>query len=409
MIDPTSPFSRAESRILVVDDRVENLLAMEALLAPLRRTVVSVRSGSEALRRLLQEEFAVVLMDVEMPDLDGFETAALIRARPRTSALPILFLTAETGEMGRMMKAYAQGAIDFLVKPVDPDILRAKVGFFVELYERGELIRRQQLELAERRRAEVESRRAAELEKQLVGIVGHDIRGPLSAILATAQVQLRKQELPGDQRRALERIERSTERIQTIVSALLDFTRARVGNGIPLEKGAVCLEELVRRIVDEQSVVHPERAICFEARQTRVLGEWDGGRLSQVVSNLLDNALKYGTPEVPVQVVLDATEDDAVLEVHNQGEPIPPQKLEHLFQPFARGEDGDNHARTSLGLGLYIVREIVRGHDGDVEVQSSAEEGTCFRIRLPRRALRDPRRLNAVVPPARFAVSGLAH
>lgn len=379
--------SSGKPRVLVVDDRAENLFAMEALLSPLGSPVVAVRSGPDALRALLKEDFAVVLMDVQMPGMDGLETASLIRGREKSATLPILFMTAETQQKAKALQAYKLGAVDFLVKPVDPTILLAKVGFFVELYERGEVIRRQELELVERRRAELESKRASELEKQILGIVGHDIRGPLSAILATAQVQLKAKNLPDGQAKALQRIERSTVRIQKIVDDLLDFTRARVGKGIPLEKSEVCLVELIQRLLDESTAVNPDREFRFVHHEATVPGLWDAGRLSQVFANLLDNAVKYSPPKSPIDVVLQSAPDQATLEVRNGGSPIPAQKLAMLFEPFSRGEDSGTHARTSLGLGLFIVREIVRRHEGTVEVASDAEAGTRFKVTLPRHAV----------------------
>lgn len=371
------------SRILVVDDREENLLAVKAVLQPLHKEIVYARSGVDALGWLLREEFAVVLLDVEMPVMDGIETAELIRSRPRHQHLPIIFVTAHNSDMQRVLRGYELGAIDFLAKPLVPEILRAKVGFFVELYERGQLIRSQERELLERRQAEEEARRAAVLEKQLVGIVGHDIRSPLSAILATAQVQLRKgNDLKDDQRRAFERIERSTQRIRQIVELLLDFTRARVGRGIQLQKAAVCLAELCHRIVDETTAVHPGRQIVLDGAEQPLVGHWDGGRLSQVVANLLDNAVKYSPPHSPVRVTLRRSGESAVLEVTNGGAPIPAEKMAQLFEPYVRG-DGDAQNRAGLGLGLFIIRQIVRGHGGEVEVVSD-EQGTTFRAILPR-------------------------
>lgn len=370
-----------QSRVLVVDDRPENLLAISAVLEPLGKEVVTASSGAEALRRLLKEDFAVVLLDVEMPEMDGIETAELIRARPRHTHLPIIFITAERRDLRRVLRGYALGASDYLTKPLEPEILCAKVGFFVELHERGELILRQARELDERRRTEEEARRATVLEKQLVGIVGHDIRTPLSAILATAQVQLRRQELPAEQRRAFERIERSTQRIRQITDLLLDFTRAHVGRGIPLEKSPTCLVEIARRIVDETAAVHPQRTVTLRCDGERLVGLWDGARLAQVVANLLDNAVKYSPPEAPVQVSVRSSGTIAVLEVHNEGDPIPPQRLAELFDPYVRGESADAHARASLGLGLFIVRQIVRGHGGEIDVASN-DGGTTFRVTL---------------------------
>jgi signal transduction histidine kinase len=318
-----------------------------------------------------------------MPGPDGFQTAELIRARPRSAAMPIIFVTGAAQDLSRVIKGYATGATDYLVKPIDPDVLRAKVGAFLELRKRGELIRRQERELDERRRAELEARRANELEQQLVAIVGHDVRGPLSAILATAQVQLRNGDLPEPQRRAFERVERSAQRITQIVALLLDYTRARIGRGIPLERTRACLVELARRGVDEFEAGHPHRQVRFRADAEHVVGKWDASRLSQVLSNLLDNAAKYGGADEPIEVVVRAAAAEASLEVRNGGPPIPHEKFTTLFKPFERVRGNDEHAGSSLGLGLFIVREIVRGHQGAVEVSSSADEGTRFRVRLP--------------------------
>ena len=373
-----------DARILVVDDRQENLIALEAVLEPLGREVVCVTSGEAALRRLLQEDFAVLLLDVEMPGMDGLETAALVRARVRTEHLPILFVTGNAGDSQRILKGYAQGAVDHLLKPVDPDVVRAKVAFFVELYEKSALIRRQQLELVERRRAEEEARRTSELEQLVMGVVGHDIRSPLSAILATTQVTLRKGGVDDDQRRVLERVERSAQRIRHIVDMLLDVTRARAGGGIPVVRERVCLAGVLRRLVEEAEAAHPNRKlrIYVQSSEDAVWGEWDAARLSQVFGNLLDNALKYGPPQLPITLTLTRRDDAAMVAIHNHGPPIPAGVLATLFEPFRRAQEQDPHARQSLGLGLYIVREIVRAHGGRVDA-SSNEDGTTFRVSLP--------------------------
>ncbi|RKG97328.1 hybrid sensor histidine kinase/response regulator [Corallococcus carmarthensis] len=378
------------ARVLLVDDVPANLLALEGILEPLGQHVVSVRSGDEALKALLLDEYACVLMDVQMPGLDGLETARLVRTRERTRHLPILFITALSRETAYVTRGYEYGAVDYLLKPVDPDILRAKVSVFVELYLRGEKLRQQALELAERRRVEEELQRAAELEQQLLGIVGHDIRTPLAAILTTANVQLTREALPESQRKAFERVARGGERIHRIVDQLLDFTRARVGGGIPVVPGAGDLNELCRRLVDELRAARPERSIQCDFAHDSLPGVWDLDRLAQVVANLLDNALKYSPHDTPVRLrTYEQGADCVFLEVQNAGAPIPAHVLPTLFQPFRRG-DGPGQ-RESLGLGLYIARSIVEAHGGTLRVESTPESGTVFSLCLPRQALADTR------------------
>ncbi|WP_233577391.1 hybrid sensor histidine kinase/response regulator [Citreicoccus inhibens] len=382
--DTASHVGRA--RILVVDDVPANLTAMEATLEPLGQQVVSVQSGAEALKALLLDDYACVVMDVQMPGLDGLETARLIRARERTRHLPILFITAISREATYVTRGYAQGAVDYLLKPVDPDILRAKVSVFVELYLRGERLRLQDVELAERRHAAEAQARATELERQLVGIVGHDIRTPLSAILATAQSQLALAALPGAQRKAFERVLRGGERIHHIVDLLLDFTRASLGAGIPVSPREGDLNELCRKVVDELRTVHPQRVIQGEFSRDSLPGVWDLDRLGQVVANLLDNALKYSPPDSPVRLTTRVSGSElAIVEVHNAGAPIPAHLQARLFEPFRRGDEATTtSAREGLGLGLYIARSIVRAHGGSLRVTSSATDGTSFVVCLPR-------------------------
>lgn len=377
------------ARILVVDDVPANLMAMEAVLAPLRQEIVLAGSGEAALAHLLRMDFAVILMDVQMPKLDGLETARLIRARERTRYIPIVFITALSREAAHVTRGYAEGGVDYLLKPVDPEILRAKVSAFVELHQQRERVKAQALELASQRSAQAALLQARELEEQLLGIVGHDIRSPLSAVLASAQAQLASRTLEPSQRRAFERIARSGQRISSIVDLLLDFTRARVGGGIPLVRRRTDLLELCRSTIDELQAAHPERTIALEAGATSLWGEWDGDRLAQVISNLLDNALKYGAPGAPIQVTLRARPDGTVaLCVHNEGEAIPPEDRATLFEPFRRAAADDANARGSLGLGLFISRELARAHGGEVEVRSD-ETGTDFEIHLPLTAPRE--------------------
>lgn len=373
------------ARILLVDDVPANLLALEAILESQEQELVMVRSGEEALRELLRGDFACILMDVQMPGLDGLETARLIRSRERTKHLPILFITALSREAAYVTRGYAQGAVDYLLKPVDPDILRAKVRVFVDLYLRGEEVKRQALELAARRRAEEELQRATELEQQLVGIVGHDIRTPLSVILTSAKNQLASNRLEPEQRKAFERVARGGERIQRIVDLLLDFTRARLGGGIPVIPQAGDLNDLCHRVVDELNVARPGRIIQCDFARDCLHGTWDLERMAQVLSNLLDNALKYSPEGSPVRLSTWEKGEAVFLEVHNAGEPISPELLPHLFQPFRRGGT-DAMVRESLGLGLYIAHSIVQAHGGSLSVRSSAEEGTAFRVCLPRRS-----------------------
>ncbi len=375
---------RGRSKILLVDDSPANLLALKAILEPLGQELVEALSGEEALRHLLVEDFAVILMDVQMPGLDGLETAALIKGREKSRHIPIIFVTALSREIHFVVKGYSSGGVDYLLKPIDPDILRAKVTVFVDLYQRGEFIKQQALEISERKRVEAEIERAYQFQQMLVGIIGHDIRSPLSALLATARMLLNMGELTPKQAAAIERISRSGARIEGIVKVLIDFAQARIGGGIRVDPVPMDLKELPARVVEELQPVHP--ALQLEATSSGdTRGEWDPERLMQVMVNLVDNAAKYGDLARPIRVHVAGVEDEVVLEVHNFGAQIPTDQIALLFEPFRRGAQSAETVKVSLGLGLYIVAELVKAHGGSVEVRSTAEEGTTFRVRLPRR------------------------
>jgi PAS domain S-box-containing protein len=238
-------------------------------------------------------------------------------------------------------------------------------------------------DITEPKRLTAEMRARADFERQLIGIVSHDLRNPLSAIGLAVSVLLQRG-LDARQARHALRIQRSAERATRMIRDLLDFTRARQGAGIPVYPKPVDLHEVVHAVVDEVHAAAPERRIDAEYTGSGA-GTWDPDRLAQVLSNLLGNALQYSPPDTGVRVVSRGEEHGVVLEVHNQGTPIPPEQQPRIFEPLERGlEQPEDRGGRSIGLGLYIVRSIVHAHGGTVEVRSTATEGTTFTVRLPR-------------------------
>ncbi|HEX8436251.1 HAMP domain-containing sensor histidine kinase [Archangium sp.] len=241
-------------------------------------------------------------------------------------------------------------------------------------------------EVTRRRQVEEELRRIMELQEQFIGIVSHDVRSPLSAILMSAR-QLRHLELEERNRRVVDRIERGGQRIEQVVRLLVDFTWARMGKGIPVRPKPLDVHALCAQVVDELKATRPQRVV--ELRGTPAWGMVDPERLFQVLANLVENAFKYGAADQPVTLSTSEVDDELRVEVHNQGEPIAPELLPKLFEPFSRGAQTEETVKLSLGLGLYIVREIVHAHGGKVEVSSTREAGTTFTLRLPRQQVGD--------------------
>ncbi|HZH12827.1 MAG TPA: PAS domain-containing protein [Archangium sp.] len=226
--------------------------------------------------------------------------------------------------------------------------------------------------------------RARQFEQQLIGIVSHDLRNPLQAILLGTASLLRREEMDEHTTKAVARIRSAAERASRMVKDLLDFTQARLGGGIPLVPRPTNLHTLIRETVEEVQASHPERELRVEA-QGEGGGSWDGDRLAQVVQNLASNAVKYSTPGTPITVRSRGDSERVELEVHNSGVPIAPEALGRLFQPMQRATAQPDSTGRSVGLGLYIVAEVVRAHGGRVEVTSSQAGGTTFTVRLPRR------------------------
>jgi two-component system sensor histidine kinase/response regulator len=358
-------------KCLLVDDLEENLLALAALLRRQDVEILTARTGSEALELLLLHDVALALLDVQMPEMDGFELAELMRGSERTRQVPIIFITAGARDQHRVFKGYESGAVDFLFKPIEPHILQNKADVFFQLH-------RQKQQLAHELREKTETLR---LNEMLTAVLSHDLRSPLNAVLTSALlIQRRSTEEPVKQ--TADRILSSGRRMSRMIEDMLDMARARLAGGIPLKREPADLGALVDRVVSEVQAAYPERRIEVVQAGDRG-GNWDGERLAQVASNLLGNALQHGDASGVVRVTVDGTRSAAVvITVENSGT-IPSDLLPQLFDPF-RGARRQTGRTEGLGLGLYIVQQVVIAHGGSVDVQSGNDNRTAFVVRVPR-------------------------
>ncbi|WP_395845781.1 ATP-binding protein [Cystobacter fuscus] len=247
----------------------------------------------------------------------------------------------------------------------------------------------------ERLRAESAIQTRLDFEQKLIGIVSHDLRNPLSAILMGTSLLMRRETLDARTTQSLVRIQSAAERATRMIKDLLDFTQARLGGGLRIERRPMDMHQLIQGVMDEVEVAWPEREIRLQ-RQGDGQGEWDADRMAQVVQNLVTNAIKYSPAESPVYVTLHGEEAEVILSVANQGPPIPADKLTSIFEPMQRATAEVDKAGRSVGLGLYIVKRILDAHEGRIEVVSTPQEGTRFTVWLPRQAaprgLDSPRR-----------------
>ncbi|WP_395815223.1 ATP-binding protein [Archangium minus] len=355
--------------ILLVDDNTDMRHYLQRLLAE-HWTVEAVADGVMALEAARKRVPDLILSDVMMPGLDGFGLLRELRADPRTQTVPVILLSARAGEEATVEGMNA-GADDYLIKPFSARELLARVSA--------------QLALSRmRQEALQEARKRAEFEQQLIGIVSHDLRNPINAVLLSAHALLKREELNERSTKNAARIITSAERASRLIRDLLDFTQARLGTGIPVYRKPVDLHAVTRAALEELHVAFPERELLIE-HEGDGCGEWDGERLGQVVQNLVGNALRYSPEGTPVRVVIRAEEGHLLLSVSNQGQPIQEDLLPRLFQAMQRGASEMDPSTRSVGLGLFIVDHIVRAHGGTIDVKSSEAEGTTFRVRLPRR------------------------
>ncbi len=359
-------------KLLLVDDLPENLLALSALLRRADVELLQARSGAEALELLLVHPVALALVDVQMPEMDGFELAELMRGSERTRTAPIIFVTAGASDERRVFKGYDTGAVDFLFKPIDPHILRSKVDVFIELAQ-------QKQQLAQQLREKTETLR---LQEMFTAMLGHDLRGPLSAIVM-GSILLEKKAPDEATRKSATRTLTSAKLMGHMIADMLDLARVRLAGGIPIRLEPVDLGALFQEAIDEQQAAAPDRRIGIEASGD-LAGQWDGARLTQLGFNLIGNAIQHGDAAAGVDCTLDGTQPGTVfISVSNAGL-IPAETLPHIFDPF-RGRETHRTRGDGLGLGLYIVDQIARAHGGQVEVRSD-ERRTTFRVALPRHA-----------------------
>jgi signal transduction histidine kinase len=346
---------------------------MRELLRDQNVDVLFARSGREALELLLENDVALALVDVQMPEMDGFELAELMRGAQRTRDVPIIFVTAGSRDQLRVFKGYELGAVDFLFKPIEPHVLRSKTSVFFELY-------RQRLELAR----QLQERTAAlQTSQMFMAILSHDLRNPLHAILTGAELILLRS---GDEtaQKAASRIRSSGQRMSGMIEQLLDLARVRLGGGLEIAPQAFDLGELVRRVAGENNAAGGQAQLQIE-QSGDLSGRWDPVRLGQVASNLIGNALKHGAAGAPIRLELDGTQTEQVtLRISNSGS-IPESLRSCLFDPF-RGRDPSKASERGLGLGLYIVQQIVRGHGGEVSLAAGDPTLTTFVVELPRNA-----------------------
>ena len=390
--------SNIQAKLLIVDDLPENLLALEALIKREDRVVYKALSADEALSLLLQHEFALAILDVQMPGMNGFELAELMRGTEKTKNIPIVFVSAAGRELNYAFKGYESGAVDFLHKPLDIHAVKSKVNVFVDLYRQSKAMKQQVVALEQSRReqeellkqlqrTQLELEQAVRMRDDFMSIVAHEVRTPLNGLIL--ETQLRKMHLARDNASAftldkmhamVDRDERQIKSLIRLIEDMLDVSRIRTGK-LSIRPTRFDLVQLVSNLLQNftPQVKAAESSVTLTAEQP-VVGSWDEFRIEQVISNLLTNALRYGAHS-PIDVRVYNQDGQARVEVQDRGIGIGEENQKRIFQQFERVS-----AKTvvaGLGLGLFISEQIVAAHGGTITVESRIGEGALFRVCLP--------------------------
>jgi len=369
--------------VLLVDDHEENLVALEAVLGDLGCELVRARSGNEALRCLLKQKFAVMLLDVQMPEMDGYEVARYARDNLHTREVPIIFLTAANQTEAAMLRGYGSGAVDYLLKPFNPSVLRSKVRVFLELASSRQ---RLALTMRELEQARQEAERASRFKSQFLANMSHELRTPLNAIIGFGELLEDPQSgsLTPEQSEFVRHIVASGKHLVDLMNDILDLARIEAGR-VEIRRERVATASLIESVRDVVRAMAVKKGIDLVCNVDGRLPDahLDPVRVKQILYNLLSNGIKF-TP-VPGQVRLNATADDRalVLSVQDTGIGIRPSDRARLFHEFERIDPERGPKQEGTGLGLALTKKLVELHGGSIEVESEPGKGSTFSVRLP--------------------------
>ena len=376
MTQPDEPIT-----CLLVDDLDENLIALEAVLRSTGVVCLKARSGEAALELLLVHDVALALLDVQMPGMNGFELAEFMRGSERSRHVPIIFVTAGSADQQRRFQGYEAGAVDFINKPIEPDVLRSKASVFFDLFRQKRQITAQRYELESLAAA---LRAADQRKNEFLAVLGHELRNPIMALGAG----LRLIERRGDAETAAmvhAEMGRAITHIARLVEDLLDITRIDQGK-ILLRPERIKLQDVLSFAVEktrhafEKSEHRLELAIPSEP----IWLDADGVRVTQIVSNLLLNAAKYTPPGGDIRLALQRDNDAVEIEVSDTGVGIPPEMQAQIFEIFAQVDDGSGRMKDGLGIGLALVKQLVELHGGTIALKASEPgQGSTFAVTLP--------------------------
>lgn len=378
--------------ILIVDDRPENLLTLEGILESEDLNILKASSGNEALSLMLEFNIALVLMDVQMPGMDGFEVAEIMRTSERTKYIPIIFVTAISKQRQHIFKGYESGAVDYLYKPLDLEILQSKIRAFIDFFQHKnaleETTRKLERTINELNNAKLIAEEATTAKSAFLATMSHEIRTPLNGIIGLAELGLMDEALNANQRERLLDIRNSGESLLEIINEILDISKIEAEK-LELEEIEFSIREVMEKIVNLLSVKMFQEKLEFTCEISPDMPDilvGDPLRIRQILINLLSNAIKFteeGTVSICVKM-LDHIEEQVSLEfsIEDTGIGIPKDKINRLFQSYTQVDTSTTRTHGGTGLGLTISQKLVNLMGGNIKVESVLGEGSKFFFKL---------------------------
>jgi signal transduction histidine kinase len=399
--------------ILLVDDEPRNLDALEALLDGMGNTLLRASDADEALKTLLEHDVAAIILDIKMPGTSGFELAKIIKGTRRFREIPILFLTAYLVDDRDVITGYGAGAVDYLTKPVNPEIVRHKVSVYADLFRKtrlleelnGRLEARVHERTAELEKSEAALRAADRKKDEFIAVLAHELRNPLAPLRfgldLLSETVLQNQPVVS---KTLSTMSRQLDHMVRLIDDLLDMSRISRG-AIELKKQCCDLAEVVEVVLENHRTLLERRnqSLSKELAES-VFVNGDPTRLAQIIGNLLHNAIKFTPQGGQIRIRLDREGDLAVVTVTDSGEGFEPDDVERMFEMFARVTQPGSDSERGLGIGLALARQLTALHNGTLTAASAGPGcGASFAFSIPVvNALPTPRGVEQAVP----AVSG---
>ncbi len=365
--------------ILIVDDAPENIISLKKVLEKNNFEVDTATSGEEALKKVLKNSYVLIILDVQMPEMDGFEVAEAISGFSKAKETAIIFLSAASADVKLITKGYSSGALDYITKPVDMNILLLKVKTFYRIYEQSRALNQMQTKLLE----EIEFRKEAERKKdEFISIASHELKTPMTSV--KGYIQLLERSLDkGDietVRDRLHKVQNHIEKLNILIADLLDISKIESGK-LKFNKKEFSFDELVGHILEVLQQTHPEVKLLHQG-QVGAVAFGDEMRLEQVIINFITNAIKYSPDSTEVHITTELRNDEVYFSVRDFGIGMDRKHQSKIFDKFYRVEETSERFQ-GLGIGLYICREIIERHQGTIGVHSTPGEGSEFYFSIP--------------------------